>query len=56
MQNMREVEPIDRFIDYIRKKNWYIDINNSTQIKRYFPPEAIKQFGFLVGESGAGGS
>ncbi len=42
MLNMREVEPNDKFIDYIKKKNWYIDINNSTQIKRFFPPEAVK--------------
>lgn len=49
--NMREVEPNDRFIDYIKKKNWYIDINNSTQIKRYFSPDAIKHYGFLVGEN-----
>ena len=51
---MREVEPNDKFIDYIKKKNWYIDINNSTQIKRFFPPEAVKQFGFLVGETQSG--
>jgi superfamily I DNA and/or RNA helicase len=30
MMNMREVEPNDQFIDYIKKKNWYIDINNSS--------------------------
>ena len=42
MINVRDVEPNNRFIDYIKKKNWYIDINNSTQIKKYIPAEAVK--------------
>jgi hypothetical protein len=50
MINVRDVEPNNRFIDYIKKKNWYIDINNSSQIKRYLPAEATRQFPFLVGE------
>ena len=29
MVNLREVEPLDQFIGYIKKKNWYIDINNA---------------------------
>lgn len=56
MMNMREVEPNDLFIDYVKKKNWYIDINNSLQIKKYFSADAIKHYGFLVGDSGNKGS
>jgi superfamily I DNA and/or RNA helicase len=40
MANLKEVDPLDMFIGYIRKKNWYIDINNHTQLKKYFPAEA----------------
>jgi hypothetical protein len=29
MMNLKEVEPIDQFIAYIKKKNWYIDVNNN---------------------------
>ena len=29
MANLKEVDPLDLFIGYIRKKNWYIDINNA---------------------------
>ena len=29
MSNLKEVEPMDKFIAYIKKKNWYIDINNA---------------------------
>jgi hypothetical protein len=29
MMNLREVEPLDQFIAYIKKKNWYLDVNNT---------------------------
>ena len=29
MQNLKTVDPLDMFIGYIKKKNWYIDINNA---------------------------
>lgn len=51
MQNLKEVEPLDQFIGYIKKKNWYIDINNALQIKRFFPKEAAKCLSFLGGEA-----
>ena len=53
MNNLKEVEPLDQFIGYIKKKNWYIDINNALQIKKYFPAEAAKCLSFLSGEKAA---
>ena len=50
MLNLKEVEPLDQFIGYIKKKNWYIDINNALQIKKYFPNEAARCLTFLQGD------
>lgn len=47
IQQLREVEPIDQFVAFIKKKNWVIDINNAIQFKKFFPAEASKYLTIL---------
>ena len=29
MNNLKDVEPLNQFIAFVKKKNWYLDINNA---------------------------
>jgi len=50
MHNLKEVEPLDQFVAYIKKKNWYLDINNVMQLRKYFPKEAAKCLPNILGK------
>lgn len=52
LNNLSKVQPMDQFIGYIKKKSWYIDINNALQIKKHFSPEASKYLSFLAPNKG----
>ncbi|TNV85700.1 hypothetical protein FGO68_gene3132 [Halteria grandinella] len=52
INNLTKVQPMDQFVQYIKKKSWYIDINNALQIKKYFAPEASKFLSFLAPNKG----
>ena len=47
IQQLREVEPIDQFVAFMKKKNWTLDISNAMQFKKYFPAEASKYLSIL---------
>jgi DNA replication ATP-dependent helicase Dna2 len=38
--NLNGVDPLNKFIRYMDRKNWYIEINNIQQIYKFMPPEA----------------
>jgi superfamily I DNA and/or RNA helicase len=52
INNLGKVQPMDQFIAFIKKKSWYLDINNALQIKKYFAPEASKYLSFLAPNKG----
>jgi len=52
INNLSKVQPMDQFIAFIKKKSWYLDINNALQIKKYFAPEASKYLSFLAPNKG----